>query len=310
MPIAEATVELGEGALGTDLVRVGDLVDHRDDRVERVARAREDAEQVGDERRDDVDRLRPRPERPARDQDHVVDPARGLHRRGRGDHRDDDQHRVDRRLAGVEPEDEDEDERPDAAPEAEADAARTHAEGDERDDEEALERDQRPVGAARRVLLLDLGTSAGVVSRAGGGRVGRRRSSVVADCAEAEPPSSAPAATSRPRRGAQPRRARARIRLTAPRSSAAAAALASIASAAPDRAGDRGKCCAPGRGGVPSITTAAASAAERGRRRVRRDLERASHDAERRSVDCAQSARMLDASSPSDVGSRRGPGLR
>ena len=82
------------------------------------------------------------------DQDHVVDAAGGLHRRGRGDHRDDDQHRADRRLAGREPEAEDEDERADAAPEAEADAARAHAEGDEADDDEPLERDQDPVGRA------------------------------------------------------------------------------------------------------------------------------------------------------------------
>ena len=82
------------------------------------------------------------------DQDHVVDAARGLHRRRRRDDRDDDQDRADRRLAGVEPEDEDEDERADAAPEPEADPARADAERDEADDDEALERDQDPVSRA------------------------------------------------------------------------------------------------------------------------------------------------------------------
>ena len=88
-----------------------------------------------------------RAQRLARDQDHVVDAAGSLHRRRRRDHRDDDQHRADRRLAGVEPEDEDEDERADAAPEAEPDAAGAHAEGDEADDDEALDRDEDPVAS-------------------------------------------------------------------------------------------------------------------------------------------------------------------
>ena len=51
---------------------------------------------------------------------------------------------------GVEPEDEDEDERADAAPEPEADPARAHAEGDEADDDEALDREEDPVRGAHR----------------------------------------------------------------------------------------------------------------------------------------------------------------
>ena len=53
---------------------------------------------------------------------------------------------------GVEPEHEDEDERADAAPETEADPARADAEGDEADDDEALNRDEDPVHRAHEVV--------------------------------------------------------------------------------------------------------------------------------------------------------------
>ncbi len=138
----------GQRALRADLVRVRDLVDHRDDREEGVARAGEDREDVRDVRGDEVERLRPGAERRARDLDHVVDAACCLHRRRRRDDGDDDEHRADRRLPRLEPEEEDEDERADAAPEAEADSARADAEEDEDDDDEAL--DARP-GTSRSV---------------------------------------------------------------------------------------------------------------------------------------------------------------
>jgi hypothetical protein len=80
--------------------------------------------------------FRPCAKRLARDLDHVVDAAGRLHRGGRGDDRDDDEHRADRGLARLEAEEEDEDERPDSAPETETDAARANAEEDERDDDE------------------------------------------------------------------------------------------------------------------------------------------------------------------------------
>ena len=137
--------------LRPDLVRVRELVDHGDQGEEGVARPGQDRQQPGDVRCGEVERFRPRAQRLARDQDHVVDPAGRLHRRRGSDHGDDDQHRADRRLAGREPEAEDEHERADAAPEAEADPARAHAERDEADHDEALEGDQDPVAGAHCV---------------------------------------------------------------------------------------------------------------------------------------------------------------
>ena len=192
----------------------------------------EDAEEVGDERRDEVDRLRSRPERAARDQHHVVDAARGLHRRGRRDHRDDDQHRADRRLARVEPEDEDEDERPDAAPEAETDPAGADAEGDEPDDEEALERDQDPV----RALVAPPRPRRPALALA--------RSPWSSCLAVARSPSSAPAAT-RPatRRSAAARRA-STSRFTA-------SLLSPAAALAVERVGEPGRARRPPRRRAP-----------------------------------------------------------
>ena len=142
----------GECALRPDLVRVRELVDHRDQGEERVAGARQDRQQVGDVRGEEVQHLRPCAQRLARDQNHVVDTARRLHRGGSCDHGDDDQHRADRWLAGIEPEDEDEDERAYAAPEPEPHSAGAHAERDEADDDQALERDQDPVAGAHRAV--------------------------------------------------------------------------------------------------------------------------------------------------------------
>ena len=139
-----------ERALGPDLVGVGELVDHRDQREERVAGTGEDREQVRDVRRHEVEGLRSRPQRLRGDEHHVVDAPGGLHGRRRRDHGDDDQHRAGRRLARVEPEDEDQDQRADAAPQAESDPARADAQEDERDDDRAFEGDQKPVGRAHR----------------------------------------------------------------------------------------------------------------------------------------------------------------
>ena len=93
----------GQCTLGPDLVGVGDLVDHRDDREERVPGAGEDREEIRDVRGDEVEGLRSRPQRRARDLDHVVDAACGLHRRCGRDDRDDDEHRADRWLPGSSP---------------------------------------------------------------------------------------------------------------------------------------------------------------------------------------------------------------
>ena len=135
----------GERALGPDLVGVGDLVDHRDDREERVARAGEDREQVRHIGRHEVERLGSRAQCPTCDHDHVVDAACCLHRRRGGDDGDDDQDRADRRLARVEPEHEDENERAHTAPQAEPDSSRADAERDEADDDETLDCDEDPV---------------------------------------------------------------------------------------------------------------------------------------------------------------------
>ena len=51
-----------------------------------------------------------------------VDAAGRVHHRGRHDHRDDDQHHVDRRRRRIDAEDQDQREQADGAPEAEADA--------------------------------------------------------------------------------------------------------------------------------------------------------------------------------------------
>ena len=142
----------GECALRPDLVRVGELVDHRDQGEERVAGAREDRQQIRDVRREEVQRLRSCAQRITSDLHHVVDAARRLHRGGRRDHGNDDQHRADRRLAWIQPEQEDEHQGADATPEPEPDAAGAHAEGDEADHDGALERDQDPVGRAHLPL--------------------------------------------------------------------------------------------------------------------------------------------------------------
>ena len=84
--------------------------------------------------------------------DHPVDAAGDLHRRRGEDHRQDDQDRVDRRRARLEPEHEHQDGDADAAPDAERDAARLRAHDDGPDDDQGLDCEQQTVHRALLVL--------------------------------------------------------------------------------------------------------------------------------------------------------------
>ena len=82
--------------------------------------------------------------------DHPVDAAGDLHRRRGEDHRQDDQDRVDRRRARLEPEHEHQDRDADTAPDAEGHAAGLRAHDDGPDDDQSLYREQQTVHVAPR----------------------------------------------------------------------------------------------------------------------------------------------------------------
>ena len=139
-------VDVGNGrgrerTLGTDVVVVRGLVDDREQRIEDVRRARGHREDEAHERRDVVQLLRVLLDDLGGDLHEEVDASGRLHRAGRGDHRDDDEHRRAGRRTGRHPEDEHEDADARDTPEAQADAAHADTQDDGAQDHENLEQD-------------------------------------------------------------------------------------------------------------------------------------------------------------------------